>query len=90
MRILINKQTNPLTNESQLISTQHLMETENIVYEIIDNPPVIEIRDGYTGRYIWDNETNQLDVEYTKNPITTEERITAMQEVIDSLLMGGM
>lgn len=90
MRILINKQTNPLTNESQLISTQHLMETENIVYEIIDNPPVIEIRDGYTGRYIWDNETNQLDVEYTKNPITTEERIAAMQEVIDTLVMGGM
>ena len=90
MRILINKQTNPLTNESQLISTQHLMETENIVYEIIDNPPVIEIRDGYTGKYIWNNTTNQLDVEYTKNPITTEERITAMQEVIDSLLMGGM
>ena len=90
MRILINKQTNPLTNESQLISTQHLMETENIVYEIIDNPPVIEIRDGYTGKYIWNNTTNQLDVEYTKNPITTEERITAIQEVIDSLLMGGM
>ena len=90
MRILINKQTNPLTNESQLISTQHLNETENIVYEIIDNPPVIEIRDGYTGKYIWDNTTNQLDVEYVKNPITTEERINAMQEVIDSLLMGGM
>lgn len=90
MRILINKQTNPLTNESQLVSTQYLNETENIIYEIIDNPPVIEIRDGYTGKYIWDNTTNQLDVEYTKNPITTEERITAMQEVIDSLLMGGM
>ena len=66
MRILINKQTDSSTNESQLISTQHLMETENIVYEIIDNPPVIEARDGYTGKYIWDNTTNQLDVEYTK------------------------
>ena len=90
MKLLINKQINPETNEVTLISTQHLMETENIVYEIIDNPPVIEIRDGYTGKYIWNNTTNQLDVEYTKNPITTEERITAMQEVIDSLLMGGM
>ena len=90
MRILINKQTNPSTNESQLISVQHLNETENIVYEIIDNPPVIEIRDGYTGKYIWNNTTNKLDIEYTKNPITTEERITAMQEVIDSLLMGGI
>ena len=90
MKLLINKQTNPLTNESQLISTQHLMETENIVYEIIDNVPAIEARDGYTGKYIWNNTTNQLDVEYTKNPITTEERITAMQEVIDTLVMGGM
>ena len=90
MKLLINKQINPETNEVTLISTQHLMETENIVYEIIDNPPVIEIRDGYTGKYIWNNTTNQLDVEYTKNPITTEERITAMQEVIDSLLTGGM
>ena len=90
MRILINKQTDPLTNESQLISTQHLMETENIVYEIIDNPPVIEIRDGYTGKYIWNNTTNQLNVEYIKNPTSTEERIEAMQQVIDSILMGGM
>ena len=90
MRILINKQTNPVTGEVQIVSIQHLNETENIVYEIIDNPPVIEIRDEYTGKYIWDNTTNQLDVEYTKNPITTEERINATQEVIDSLLMGGI
>ena len=90
MRILINKQTNPVTGEVQIVSIQHLNETENIVYEIIDNPPVIEIRDGYTGKYIWDNTTNQLDVEYTKNPITTEERIVAMQEAIDALVMGGM
>ena len=90
MRILINKQTNPVTGEVQIVSIQHLNETENIVYEIIDNPPVIEVRDGYVGKYIWNNTTNQLDVEYTKNPITTEERITAMQEVIDSLLLGGM
>lgn len=66
MRILINKQTNPATWEIQIVSIQHLNETESIVYEIIDNPPVIEIRDEYTGKYIWDNTTNQLDVEYTK------------------------
>lgn len=90
MRILINKQTNPATGNIHIISIQHLNETENIVYEIIDTPPVIEVREGYTGKYIWNNTTNQLDVEYIKNPITTEERITAMQEVIDSLLMGGM
>ena len=90
MRLLINKQVDPGTGNVQIISTQGLNETENITYEIIDTPPEIEAREGYTGRYIWNNETNTVDVEYTKNPITTEERITAMQEVIDSLLMGGM
>lgn len=90
MRILINKQKDPLTNTIQIISTQNLHETENITYEIVDNPPVVEDREGCTGRYVWNNETNQLDVEYTKNPISTEERIAAMQEAIDLLLMGGI
>ena len=90
MRLLINKQKDHVTNITQIISTQHLHETENITYEIVDTPPVIEDREGYTGKYVWNNETNQLDVEYVKNPITTEERIAAMQEAIDLLLMGGV
>lgn len=90
MKILINKQKNPSTQDIQIISIQYLNETENITYEIIENLPIIECREGYTGSYVWNNETNTLDIEYTKNPVTTEERIAAMQEAIDLLLMGGM
>ena len=90
MKLLINKQVNPETNEVILISTQVLNESDYITYDVIPDPPVIEAREGYTGRYIWNNETNAVDVEYTKNPITTEERIVAMQEAIDALVMGGI
>lgn len=90
MRLLINKHKDPVTGNIALMSTEYLNETENITYEMIENPPIIEAREGYTGSYVWNNETNTVDVEYTKNPITTEERIAAMQEVIDTLVMGGM
>lgn len=90
MRLLVNKHKDPVTGNIVLMSTEYLNETENITYDVIPDPPVIEAREGYTGRYIWNNETNTVDVEYTKNPITTEERIAAMQEVIDTLVMGGM
>lgn len=90
MRLLVNKHKDPVTGNIVLMSTEYLNETENITYDVIPDPPVIEAREGYTGRYIWNNETNAVDVEYTKNPITTEERIVAMQEAIDALVMGGM
>ncbi len=90
MRLLVNKHKDPVTGNIVLMSTEYLNETENITYDVIPDPPVIEAREGYTGRYIWNNETNTVDVEYTKNPITTEERIAAMQEVIDALVMGGI
>ena len=89
MKLLINKQVNPETNEVILISTQLLNESDYITYEIVE-VEAIEAQEGFTGNYVYDNESNAVKIEYTKNPITTEERITAMQEVIDSLLMGGM
>lgn len=90
MRLLINKQIDPDTGNVQILSTQQLDETENITYEIIDVPMMMEEKDGHTKKYVWNNETNQLDVEYIKNPVSTEERIAAMQEAIDLLLMGGI
>ena len=89
MKLLINKQVNPETNEVTLISTQALNESDYITYEIVEAEP-IEAQEGFTGNYVYDNESNAVKIEYTKNPITTEERIAAMQEAIDALVMGGI
>ena len=90
MRLLVNKHKDPVTGNIALMSTEYLNETENITYEMIENPPIIEAREGYTGSYVWNNEKNSLDIAYIKNPVSTEDRINAMQQVIDSLLMGGV
>ena len=89
MKILINKQCDPATNTTTILSSQVLSESDNIKYEIVENPPVINNKPGYIGLYCWNNETNSLDVTYEKLPVSVEDRIAYMQEVIDGLLMNG-
>lgn len=90
IKVLLNKQYNPDSNTIGLISSQILPETENITFEIIDNAPIIEERVGFQGVYIWNNETNMLDIEYIENPLSIDEQIQAMQDTIDALSGGSV
>ena len=70
MRILILKDS----EQNTLLETRLLKETDNIKYTILENPPEIEQREGYTGRYDFDTEGN-LIVVYEKIPKTEIELI---------------
>lgn len=88
MKVLVNKQYNPDSDTTSLISSQILSETENITFAVIDNAPVIEERVGFQGVYIWNNETDMIDIEYIENPLSIDEQIQAMQDTIDALSAG--
>lgn len=90
MKVLVNKQYNPDSDTISLISSQILPETENITFAVIDNAPVIEERVGFQGVYVWNNETNLIDIEYVKNALSIDEQIQAMQDMIDALSAGAV
>ena len=90
MKVLLNKQYNPGSNTVSLISSQILPETENITFAVIDNAPVIEERVGFQGVYVWNNETDMIDIEYVENPLSIDEQIQAMQDMIDALSAGAV
>ena len=68
MKLLICR--DKLTNH--LISTQILSETDNIKYEIIENAPEIELKEGYIGVYKLDDKGNII-VEYIEKQKTEIE-----------------
>lgn len=90
MKVLVNKQYNPDSDTTSLISSQILPETENITFAVVDNAPVIEERVGFQGVYVWNNETDMIDIEYLENPLSIDEQIQAMQDMIDALLAGAV
>ena len=72
-----------------------LNETDNIKYEIINEIPTIEEKQGYKGKYVLDTNGN-ITVEYTEIPKSEvdilkeeneqlQERMATAQEMIASL-----
>lgn len=90
MKVLLNKQFNPDLQNITLIASSVLPETENITFELVDDAPTIEDVEGYSGMYVWNNDTNSLDIEYVKNALSIDEQIQAMQDTIDALSPGGV
>ena len=90
MKVLLNKQFNPDLQNITLIASSVLPETENITFELVDDAPTIEDVEGYSGMYVWNNDTNSLDIEYVKNALSIDEQIQAMQDTIDALSPSGV
>lgn len=90
MKVLVNKQYNPDSDTISLISSQILPETENITFAVVDNAPAIEERVGFQGVYVWNNETDMIDIAYIENPLSIDEQIQAMQDMIDALSAGAV
>ncbi len=58
--------------QNTLLEARLLEETANISYTIIDEPPEIEAKEGYTGRYALD-EAGNLTVTYEAIPKSETE-----------------
>ena len=59
---------------NKIISIQKLSETDNIRYEIVDDIPEIEAKDGYVGEYIL-NQDGSIGVVYKEAPKTALEKV---------------
>ena len=76
-----------------LISARILDETDNIKYEIVDDMPEIENKEGHTGKYAL-NSDGTIKVEYTENPLTEtqllEQRLDQIQEQMAQIAIDNM
>lgn len=76
MRMLICKDL----EQGTLLESRVLKETANITYEIIENAPIIEELEGFTGAYVLVD--GELQVAYTMKPKTEIEQL---KEEIETL-----
>lgn len=80
-RLLICKDA----EQNTLLETRLLQETNNIKYNIIESPPIIEEREGYIGEYALDD-SGDLVVIYEKIPKSETEilkqRVSELEETI--------
>lgn len=67
--------------QKTVLVQETLTETENIKYSIVENPPIIEQKEGYIGKYALD-ENNNLIVVYTEIPKTNIEILKEENEVL--------
>ena len=80
-RLLICKDA----EQGTLLESRLLQETNNIKYNIIESPPIIEEREGYIGEYALDD-SGDLVVIYEKIPKSETEilkqRVSELEETI--------
>lgn len=80
-RLLICKDA----EQNTLLETRLLQETNNIKYNIIESPPIIEEREGYIGEYALDD-SGDLVVIYEEIPKSETEilkqRVSELEETI--------
>ena len=67
-RILILKDN----DQNKIVDIRVLSETDNIKYVVVEDAPVIEEREGYTGQYVYID--GKLSVEYVKTGLTCKEK----------------
>lgn len=80
-RLLICKDA----EQNTLLETRILQETDNIKYNIIESPPIIEEREGYIGEYGLDNSGDLVAIYEEIHKSETEvlqQRISELEEAI--------
>lgn len=89
MKLLICKDN----KNNNLLESRILQETDNIKYEIVENAPEIEKREGFSGHYVL-NKNGEIEIEYIEVQPTKQEllekRLSEMQEIISGIIYGDV
>lgn len=87
-RLLICKDIDQKT----ILESRELPETENIFFEIIENPPQPEYKEGYSHTYIL-NEKGELDIEYKKLPKSEleelKDQVAKLTDTVNQLIKNN-
>ena len=87
-RLLIRKDVDQKT----ILESRELQETENIFFEIVENPPQPEHKEGYSYAYIL-NEKGELDIEYRKLPKSEleelKDQVAKLTDTINQLIKNN-
>lgn len=87
-RLLICKDIEQKT----VLEVRELNETENIVFEIVDNPPEPEHKDGFNYIYAL-NEKGELELQYKEIPKSEleelKEQVSKLTDIITELLKNN-